>query len=296
MEAAGLVVGVAGLAGIFTACVDCYRLVRRGASFDMDYKILETKFNNQEFRLLSWGKACGLVGGTQYESGLDDPALRARVRDTLECISGLFENEKKLSSRFGLRLVQDRPGALVHALPLLPGTASAGLVTGVVGRPHGRRSWRLFSSRGAKPVNQAGKVRSFRDTAVWVISDRDKFVELVQNLTDFNNDLDAMTRPLREVAVRQRVYVEQEVEVIQDVQVLEEMAVASEHDGDVISDVVSVRLASIRSGTINTGTDSHNTTSYRTALAEIPATIDEVPEEPEFPARPDGKPLLESYK
>jgi hypothetical protein len=51
MKAADLVFDVAGLAGLFSTYVDCYQLIRRGTALDSDYKILETKFNNQELRL-----------------------------------------------------------------------------------------------------------------------------------------------------------------------------------------------------------------------------------------------------
>jgi hypothetical protein len=46
MEAVGLAVGVVGLAGLFSACTDCFELVQRGRYHGKDYLLLETKFTN----------------------------------------------------------------------------------------------------------------------------------------------------------------------------------------------------------------------------------------------------------
>ena len=57
MEVAGLAIGVAGLSGLFSACVDCFELVQRGRYLGKDFLLLETKFTNQRLRLITWGRA-----------------------------------------------------------------------------------------------------------------------------------------------------------------------------------------------------------------------------------------------
>jgi hypothetical protein len=83
MEVAGLAVGVAGLAGLFSCCNSAFQLVQKGRSFGRDYKILETKFANQELRLRAWGRASGLADGTGYDKRLDERELRQQVEATL---------------------------------------------------------------------------------------------------------------------------------------------------------------------------------------------------------------------
>ena len=43
MEPVGLAVGIAGLAGLFTTCIECFNIVQRGRYSGRDYEILEAK-------------------------------------------------------------------------------------------------------------------------------------------------------------------------------------------------------------------------------------------------------------
>jgi Ras family protein A len=293
MEAAGLALGAVGLTGLFTACVDCYQLVRRGAALDKDYKIIETKFNNQELRLSTWGRACGLLDADGYDARLNEPALRARITATLECIKELFDDEKELKKRFGLKSC-----GVSAVLPVVGRNTlairSSGTSSAEPTLPRRRASFFFWKK-------QQRSMSRFWDGARWAISDREKFSELVQHLKDFNDDLEAMTRPLAEVYVRQRQIVQMEIEEIGEIETLEEIALASQDDADVISDTVSLRIESIRSGSsILTGTAASGTTkSFKTALTSIPVTIDEMLEET-APAPVDAvlreKPRLSAYK
>jgi Ras family protein A len=291
MEAAGLALGAVGLTGLFTACVDCYQLVRRGAALDKDYKIIETKFNNQELRLSTWGRACGLLGTDGYDARLDEPVLRARITATLECIKELFDDEKELKKRFGLKHCRGDSAMLpvVGRNPPAIGSSS------VDPTPSRRRTSFFFWKKQQRSLSR------FCDGARWAISDREKFSELVQHLKDFNDDLEAMTRPLDDIYARQRRIVQMEIEEIGEIETLQEIALASQDDTDVLSDVVSLRVESIRSGSsIITGTAASGTTkSFKTALTSIPVTIDEAIEETaafQVDAALREKPRLQRYK
>lgn len=271
-ETAGLVLGVAGLAGLFTTCIDCYQLVRRGQARDRDYKILETKFNNQELRLSTWGRACGLLQSDEYDERLDEPVLNSRIAATLECIGELFQDEKKLKKRFGLKPLGAVSGIFAradrNALAMQP-AADVSIA------PASRRTALFFWKK------QQSSLSRFRDGARWAIADRDKFTELVQHLKDFNDDLEAMTRPLDGWYARQRRIVQMEIEEIPDMETLEDIAAASHDDADLISDTVSLRIKSIRTGSsiLTAPAPSGTTKSFFTALTSVPATIDEVVEE-----------------
>jgi HET-S-like prion-inhibition and propagation protein len=296
-EAAGLALGVAGLAGLFTSCVDCYQLVRRGAALDKDYRILETKFGNQELRLSAWGRACGLLGDADYDVRLDERVLQSRIVATLQCVKDLFEDEKELRKRFGLKLCKDSPSSssISGRSPLaLPATSADGSSSTRSPSPRKRQSL-FFWRKQQRPLSR------LRHQIAWAIADHDKFSVLVQHLKDFNDDLEAMTRPFVEVSARQRHIVEVEIEEVQDMETLEEIALASQDDDDLISDVVSVRIESIRSGaSIITGTlPSSTAKSFWTALTNIPAAIDEVVEEndaAQIEAPLTQRPRLGKYK
>jgi hypothetical protein len=60
-EPVGLAVGFIGLAGLFSTCVDCFKLVQVYDSRSHDYEILQTMLDNQQFHFMAWGKACGFM-------------------------------------------------------------------------------------------------------------------------------------------------------------------------------------------------------------------------------------------
>jgi Ras family protein A len=270
MEVVGIALSVVGL---FSACIDCYQLVRRGAALDKDYKILETKFNNQELRLSTWGRACGLVSATEYDTRLDEPVLKTRIIATLECIRELFLDEKELKKRFGLKSWRER-SSLLPATTRSPLTIGNSYTSSSELAPRRKRESFFFWKKQQRSLTR------FQNHAAWAIYDKEKFSELVQHLKDFNDDLEAMTRPLDGVYARQIRIVQMEIEEIDDMETLEEIALASQNDADVISDTVSLRIESIRSGRSTTGPASSGTTkSFKSALTSIPATINEVLQE-----------------
>lgn len=65
MEAVGLTLGFIGLAGMFTTCVDCFKLVQIYRSRSSDFDTLQTMLDNQQFHLMAWGRACGFMDITK---------------------------------------------------------------------------------------------------------------------------------------------------------------------------------------------------------------------------------------
>jgi len=249
MEVAGLAVGVAGLAGLYGCCSSAFQLVQRGRSFGKDYKILETKFGNQELRLRAWGKACGLVEGTRYDQRLDEPGLFQQLIATLECIKLLLSDAQELKERYGLRScsrsVSERMGVgFAASSPLIGGSSPSIGRRASLGRLLSRRS--LIQRNDFTSALRTGSSSTIA-TAHWIIEDREKFAELVKHLKDFIDDLEDLTKAT-EIPHRQLVFVEYEVESINDIETLEDMQSAREDDYDVVSDAASSRLERISQG------------------------------------------------
>lgn len=59
-EAAGLVVGVAALAGLFNNTIDCFEYVQLGRKFGKEFQTSQLKLDNARLRLSRWGKSLGL--------------------------------------------------------------------------------------------------------------------------------------------------------------------------------------------------------------------------------------------
>jgi hypothetical protein len=113
MEAAGLAVGAVGLAGLFSACVNCFELIQLGRYLGRGYLLLETKFANQRLRLVTWGQACGIMGPHMYNPRLNDPELKERLEDSLNHIILLFKDGKELRRKYGLKSETGPPKLLL---------------------------------------------------------------------------------------------------------------------------------------------------------------------------------------
>lgn len=232
MEAAGLAVGVVGLAGLFSTCIECYRLVEKGAYLGEDWRILETKFKNQRLRFRTWGQACGL-------DRIDHPVaedlwgqeVAVQVELTLKSVAELFKRHEKLLKRYSC---SEEPRGLGSKLA----TATLGKLA--------FQSASLLGISDAVDLAKSSLVtrHSTRRAFLWAISDKQKLADLVQHLKDFNDDLDAMTA--ESARQRQRDLIREEVESIVDIQELEIMETAHMGGRDPVADAASLRLCQIQ--------------------------------------------------
>ena len=101
MEAVGLAVGIAGLAGVFTACVDCFEYVQLGRQFGKDYGKCLLRLDTARLRLSRWGAAVGLDSEPLTEpptSASDEDIILSR--SLLEQILETFKDAERISERF----------------------------------------------------------------------------------------------------------------------------------------------------------------------------------------------------
>ena len=225
-EAAGLVLGVAGLAGLFSLCVQSFDLVQMGRTLGRDYEILETKYEATKVRFMIWGEAMGMTNPDDYDARLDNPMIQSTICRILNCIRFLFADGNVLASRYGLRMDLAEPGL------------------GASGKRRRifKETYDRFNARVAKTQTQA----SLPATARWVIDHRARFVTLVQDLKDLIDELEAITRSLG-MAERQRAIISYEIESISDSASLAILQDACCGTADDISDAASLRLTSIES-------------------------------------------------
>jgi hypothetical protein len=235
MEAVGLTVGVVGLAGLFSACIDCFELIQRGRYLGKDYLLLETKFANQILRFTTWGRACGLVGSTEYDAGLDSEELRPRIEDTLNQVLMLFKDGRNLRKKYGLRQDQDICTVAVAGSSLGPVINSAWAAAGF------RQRLQEFKQRLDKTQKQASLSYATR----WAIEDKRKFTDLVQHLKDLIDDLESLTKFLG-VDDSQREMIRGEIESISEIATLEVIEEARVGHIDAVSDAASLRLWKLR--------------------------------------------------
>ncbi|KAH6686453.1 prion-inhibition and propagation-domain-containing protein [Plectosphaerella plurivora] len=113
MEVVGLGVGVIGLAGLFTACLDALDRVRAFKSYTFDSEASRVQFDGHKLRLEEWGRNVGLKRG-QPGSGdherLRDPETMKLVEDTLNVIHQIIGDGSNQSS-----LLRRKAGKLSQA-------------------------------------------------------------------------------------------------------------------------------------------------------------------------------------
>lgn len=95
MEPIGLAVGVIGLAGLFSACLDAVERFDSWKSFSDDSRALGSRWETQRLRMKRWGQAVGFGKGgpsPDHHEALEDPEIALRVREHLSIIENLCTN------------------------------------------------------------------------------------------------------------------------------------------------------------------------------------------------------------
>ncbi|SPJ74766.1 uncharacterized protein FTOL_04497 [Fusarium torulosum] len=99
MEIAGLVFGVAGLAGLFTSCLEAVNIVQTYQTFRTDSHTLKTRFKVAKTLFEQWGLRVGIEHGRllpHHHSGLDDENTSIRVMELLHIIIKTICNENNM--------------------------------------------------------------------------------------------------------------------------------------------------------------------------------------------------------
>ncbi|KAL9619323.1 MAG: hypothetical protein Q9160_006088 [Pyrenula sp. 1 TL-2023] len=235
-EALGLAVGFVGLAGLFSTCVDCFKLVQVYGTRSCDYGILQTMLDNQQFHFMAWGKACGFMDPDQAKSRFDDPSSgphNMRIEQTMERIIALLTDGESLKKKYGLKVQRAPMGSKIIEGPALSAFSKAFQNT--------KNFWNTSLQR---KTHITGTLR-------WAVDDRDKFDRLIQNLKDLLSDLMKFTEDIG-VPDRERLIVEYEFEMIDDEPSLEAITAASacDDDDDMLSSVASRRLSRVKAQSV----------------------------------------------
>ncbi|KAH6985401.1 prion-inhibition and propagation-domain-containing protein, partial [Ilyonectria destructans] len=94
MEAVGLTVGVVGLAGLFSSCLEAVDKVQTYRSFGSDSHVLDTRFKAAKVRFEKWGRRVGFeetMRSEDHHPALDDRDISAAVQDIFQIITTLCD-------------------------------------------------------------------------------------------------------------------------------------------------------------------------------------------------------------
>ncbi|KAJ5924217.1 hypothetical protein N7466_008404 [Penicillium verhagenii] len=96
MDPVSFAVGIIGLAGLFSTCLDVVERLNSFKEFGNESRAVKAQFKAQSLRLQKWGQAVGFQGGTLMESHnrqLDDPRTFSIVEELLSAIRGFAASE-----------------------------------------------------------------------------------------------------------------------------------------------------------------------------------------------------------
>ncbi|KAJ4146962.1 hypothetical protein LMH87_001515 [Akanthomyces muscarius] len=96
MEPVGLAVGVLGLAGLFSTCLDAIGRFESWRNFADESQLVRTLLEGQRLLLQRWGRDVGLDNGTlsaDHHEALNDPKILSTIRMHLSEIEKICTNE-----------------------------------------------------------------------------------------------------------------------------------------------------------------------------------------------------------
>jgi hypothetical protein len=122
MEPVGLAVGLAGLAGLFSTCLDAVEKVDWYRDSGRDSRSLETQFKTSRLFLNRWGQAVGFKDGQirdDHHPNLNNPHTRKLVMDILSVIHDFYgEADNAIGDRLLFPDADNEPLPTSQAEPL----------------------------------------------------------------------------------------------------------------------------------------------------------------------------------
>jgi len=169
-EPAGLALGIVALASLFTTCVELVDYFQLSKSYEYDYTTACLKLSLLKSRLHTWGHAlqqgadsCQLDEELGHQRSLEGTLIRA----SLHGIADIIGSAESLKDKYGL---SSRKSAVVHS--------------GRIDPPISRKSQCFGLSRI--------RMSSVRRTTTWVIRDKQKFDNLINDLEFFISNLEVI--------------------------------------------------------------------------------------------------------
>ena len=176
MEPVGFAIGVAGLTGAFTACVDCFEYIQLGRQFGQDYGKCLLKLDTAKVRISRWGAAMGL-GPEPYlkhKISASDEEIRLAQR-LLEQILDSFKDAERISERFKKHTSTQNAGSNELSVYHADSDLSSDFQ-----RLH-------FTMR--ELASQRQKKASVRTKAAWALYEKKRFDRMIGDVTGFTSEL-----------------------------------------------------------------------------------------------------------
>lgn len=199
MEVAGLVIGVVGLIGLFRDCIDLISQIAALEDYGRDYEMLNLKLDIEKTLLLQWATRLRLVK-SDYDKRLETREVQQTVSRVLASIKYLFLETNVLINKYGVREAEEQE-AVEQPCPTISG-------------PRLSQFTRDFKSLNIQIRDKDKKVSIFTRTQ-WVIRDKDKFEQLINELSHFIKKLNEIIPDKHESII---IMTSQDIDTITDLE------------------------------------------------------------------------------
>lgn len=221
-EIAGLVLGVAGLAGLYGLVIEASGQVSVAKSMNRDLEVLAARYDTRRARLLQWGDGVAILSDEEDDQDpkLHNIEVQPVIARTLECIRMLLTDADRLSGRYGLKLLLegecDGPATAAEG-GYCDGSTTVGECEDSAGFLS-RYRLRAFNKAYTNLKNGGRRRPSLVSKAKWVLHGAESFRLLLDDLDDLIGDLYTLVP----IAARfQRLLVQEDVDNLpEDMQAL----------------------------------------------------------------------------
>ncbi|KAK5044958.1 hypothetical protein LTR84_010330 [Exophiala bonariae] len=222
-----------GVAGLFGSCVDAFAYFKLAQRADREVEVVLLKLDIEKTRLLIWGDQVGMFSASHQDHRLLDKRVVGLIQRILSQIESLLTDSEKLRASYGVR---NPDSSLDKAVDYVSSKSLA------VFRTSASRFWTRNASKLA--TKTTGKLLRTK----WAIYEREKFQSLINDLSDFIDNLFELFKVAREV--QDRVIIE-DIESILDIAHLDIIEEATEDSYRRYSQAAASVRALTEAGTVD---------------------------------------------
>lgn len=225
---------IVGLASLFSTCVDAFGYFKLAQHADKAVEVVLLKLDIEKTRLLIWGDNVGVFSAGSQNPQLLDERVVHLVERILTQIESLLTDSEKLRATYGVRNL-DAP--LERAVDYISRKSHLALGISM------NRFWTRNSSKlsAAPQGSRAARIK-------WAVYEREKFQELVNNLSDLVDSLFELVSVAREI--QDRIIIE-DIESIFDISHLAIIEEATDTSHRAYSQAAASTRALTEAGTVD---------------------------------------------
>ncbi|KAK6378561.1 hypothetical protein LTR64_001950 [Lithohypha guttulata] len=213
MDPASLGMGIAGLFGLFTTCMQCFEYIQYGRRFGKDYEQSVLKLDVSRLRLQRWAESLELLSNDPKQQVLVEARLSKHEKDIARTLLGsiaeAFENAETLSKGYEQRQKLINPAASEEE-------AGLAVIESDEDVSSANTRWKSMHLKMKARIQSRQKNMGTLRKAKWALYEKKRFDDLVRDVKDL---ADALIENFpKTILVQDRLAIEEVKEVTEDAQ------------------------------------------------------------------------------